>query len=62
MKTYHECIKKGKNEVETCNDLIFIDKKEKQIIHEALEEYVKNNKRKTNAKKLLEEMDTMFGY
>ena len=62
MKVYHECIKKGKYEAETCNDIVYFDKKEKKLIHEAMEEYVKKNKRKTNAKKLLAEMDSMYGY
>ena len=30
-------------------------KKDKKIVHEAMEEYVKNNKRKIQAKKLLAE-------
>lgn len=62
MKVSHECIMKGKSEVETGNDHVYLDLKEKKIIHEALTEYVKNNKRKINAKKLLTEMDGLFGY
>ncbi len=62
MKVYHECILKGKSEAETGSDLVFLNEKEKRIFHVALEEYVKNNKRKINAKKLLVELDALFGY
>ena len=62
MKVSHECIMKGKSEVETGNDHIYLDKDEKKIVHDALNEYVKNHKRKIKAKKLLTEMDMMFGY
>jgi hypothetical protein len=41
--------------------LVIMDFKDAQLIIEAMEEYVKNNKRKTNAKKLLKEMSEKWG-
>lgn len=43
--------------LKTSDTIILMTSKEGQIILEALTEYVKNNKKKTNAKKLLKEME-----
>lgn len=41
--------------------IVILDFKDAQLIIEAMDEYVKNNKRKTNAKKLLKEMSEKWG-
>lgn len=41
--------------------LVLMDFKDAQIIFEAMEEYVKKNPRKTNAKKLMKNMNEKWG-
>lgn len=61
MKVSHECMLKGKEEVETGIDFVQLDIKEKNIIIDAMEEYCNNHKRRKNAKKLYNEMCSMLG-